>query len=80
MSSTLKDYLVSQDSLVSQASLALPHSFSTCTYSLGYIRQAVYLCITCGLQRGICSGVNKSILPPHPLTSHVPSPLPQRVR
>lgn len=41
--------------LVEEAAEALPHHFSQCTYSLGSIRQAVYLCLTCAEPRGICS-------------------------
>ncbi|KAI0300520.1 hypothetical protein B0F90DRAFT_1629706 [Multifurca ochricompacta] len=53
--STLIEYLDSQQELENEAAIALPHSFSHCTFSLGYIRQAVYLCITCASRRGICS-------------------------
>ncbi|TFK70227.1 hypothetical protein BDN72DRAFT_819113 [Pluteus cervinus] len=53
--STLSEYLQSQDDLLQEASLALPHSFSECTYDLGPLRQAVYLCLTCSSSRGICS-------------------------
>ncbi|KAH0579006.1 hypothetical protein H2248_003176 [Termitomyces sp. 'cryptogamus'] len=52
---TLVDYVASQDDLLQEAALALPHEFSKCTYSLGHIRQAVYLCLTCSVERGICS-------------------------
>ena len=52
---TLSSILSSQSSLLQQAAEALPHSFSQCTYSKGYIRQAVYLCLTCANPRGICS-------------------------
>lgn len=55
MASTLTEYLNSQQELEEEAARALPFSFSQCTYPLGYIRQAVYLCITCDSQRGICS-------------------------
>jgi hypothetical protein len=41
--------------LIKEASLTIPHSFSTCTYSLGHIRQNVYLCKTCNTPRGICA-------------------------
>ena len=59
-SSTLASVLETQTSLLQEASLALPHQFSQCTYSLGPIRQAVYLCLTCtppgaDTPRGICS-------------------------
>jgi E3 ubiquitin-protein ligase UBR7 len=55
MASTLTEYLDSQEELEKEAALALPYSFSHCTYSRGPIRQAVYLCITCASRRGICS-------------------------
>jgi hypothetical protein len=35
---TLFEYLESQDELVREAALALPHQFSHCTHALGYIR------------------------------------------
>lgn len=52
---TVAEILESQVSLLREAAEALPHQFSQCTYALGYIRQAVYLCRTCNLTRGICS-------------------------
>jgi E3 ubiquitin-protein ligase UBR7 len=55
MASTLTEYLDSQQELEKEAALALPYSFSHCTYPRGYIRQAVYLCLTCASRRGICS-------------------------
>ena len=55
MASTLTEYLDSQQELEKEAALALPFSFSQCTYSRGHIRQAVYLCLTCASRRGICS-------------------------
>ncbi|KAI0746784.1 hypothetical protein C8Q80DRAFT_1235669 [Daedaleopsis nitida] len=61
-SATLASVLESQNTLLQEASLALPHQFSQCTYALGHIRQAVYLCLTCTPSssadqepRGICS-------------------------
>ncbi|KAF9240047.1 hypothetical protein BU15DRAFT_87777 [Melanogaster broomeanus] len=53
--SSLNDLIASQDALLREASLALPHEFSRCTFSMGPIKQAVYLCITCAVPRGICS-------------------------
>lgn len=38
MSETLAEYLKSQDELMREAALALPHQFSQCTYSLGPLR------------------------------------------
>ena len=61
-SATLSSVLASQAELVQEAALALPHQFSQCTYSLGPIRQAVYLCLTCTppsstttAPRGVCA-------------------------
>jgi E3 ubiquitin-protein ligase UBR7 len=53
--STLTEILASQENLIREASLALPHDFRNCTYRLGPLRQAVYLCLTCSQRRGICS-------------------------
>lgn len=53
--STLEEYIASEEDLLKEAALALPHEFSKCTYNLGHIRQAVYLCLTCPEKRGICS-------------------------
>lgn len=52
---SLNDLVDSQEQLIHEAALALPHDFSLCTYNLGSIRQAVYLCLTCKTPRGICS-------------------------
>ncbi|KAB5590419.1 Metaphase-anaphase transition protein (Mlo2) [Ceratobasidium theobromae] len=49
------DALVSQQAaLVREASLALPGDFTQCTYDLGPLKQAVYLCLGCHSPRGIC--------------------------
>ncbi|EED82258.1 predicted protein [Postia placenta Mad-698-R] len=55
MSQTISAILDSQTSLVQAAAEALPHQFSQCTHALGHIRQAVYLCLTCAVPRGICA-------------------------
>ncbi|KAF7377599.1 UBR-type domain-containing protein [Mycena sanguinolenta] len=55
MSQTLSAYVASQDELIQEAAMALPHQFSQCTYALGPVRQAVYLCLTCPEARGVCS-------------------------
>ncbi|KDQ53835.1 hypothetical protein JAAARDRAFT_60941 [Jaapia argillacea MUCL 33604] len=52
---TFTNILASHQDLIQDAAEALPHSFSSCTYSLGPLRQAVYLCLTCEVPRGICS-------------------------
>jgi hypothetical protein len=38
MASTLAEYIASQEELVKEAALALPHQFSQCTHSLGSLR------------------------------------------
>ncbi|KAG8221517.1 hypothetical protein J3R82DRAFT_1732 [Butyriboletus roseoflavus] len=53
--SSLNDLIASHDALLREAALALPHEFSRCTFSMGPIRQAIYLCLTCATPRGICS-------------------------
>lgn len=55
MTESLSSFLASEAVLINEAAEALPHQFSDCTYTLGHIRQAVYLCLTCDLRRGICS-------------------------
>ncbi|KAI6026601.1 hypothetical protein BKA83DRAFT_4245427 [Pisolithus microcarpus] len=55
MACSLNDLINSQDQLVQEAALVLPHEFSKCTYDMGPIRQAVHLCLTCAVPRGICS-------------------------
>ncbi|KAJ6466837.1 hypothetical protein C8R45DRAFT_1020277 [Mycena sanguinolenta] len=65
MSQTLSAYVASQDELVQEAALALPHQFSQCTYALGPIRQAVYLCLTCPEARGLCSACSIACHPDH---------------
>ncbi|KZT70600.1 hypothetical protein DAEQUDRAFT_725137 [Daedalea quercina L-15889] len=54
-SQTLTALAEQHRALVEEAAEALPHQFSQCTYSLGPVRQAVYLCLTCAAPRGICS-------------------------
>ncbi|WFD30471.1 RING-type E3 ubiquitin transferase [Malassezia sp. CBS 17886] len=45
---TAQDLIDQQDALEKQAHDALPFSITTCTHALGYIRQPVYACRTCG--------------------------------
>lgn len=52
---TIPTLLASEALLLRQASEAIPFQFNACTYSLGHIRQAVYLCLTCNVQRGVCA-------------------------
>ncbi|KAF8600969.1 hypothetical protein BDV93DRAFT_400053, partial [Ceratobasidium sp. AG-I] len=54
-SAPLHSLVDQQAALVREASLALPGQFTQCTFDLGHIKQAVYLCITCDQERGICS-------------------------
>ncbi|TFK50451.1 hypothetical protein OE88DRAFT_257164 [Heliocybe sulcata] len=56
---TSQELYASQAQLIDEAAEALPHEFKSCTYPLGPLRQAVYLCLTCKptepTPRGICS-------------------------
>ncbi|WFD19646.1 RING-type E3 ubiquitin transferase [Malassezia caprae] len=45
---TAQDLIDQQARLESQAHEAIPFRFDSCTHSLGYIRQPVYACRTCG--------------------------------
>lgn len=58
--STLVSLLQDQKTLVEAAALALPHKFDKCTYQLGSLKQAVYLCITCAVPRGLCQACSIS--------------------
>ena len=58
--STLVSLLQDQKTLVETAALALPHKFDKCTYELGSLKQAVYLCITCAVPRGLCQACSIS--------------------
>lgn len=64
---SLSSLLAKEARLLKEASRAMPHSFSTCTYDApgGYIRQAVYLCKTCKgpdgeMGKGICAACSIS--------------------
>ncbi|KIJ49242.1 hypothetical protein M422DRAFT_28192 [Sphaerobolus stellatus SS14] len=52
---SLSSIIASEDALVQEAALALPHSFDNCTHELGAIKQHVHLCLTCRIPRGLCS-------------------------
>ncbi|PCH37213.1 hypothetical protein WOLCODRAFT_146581 [Wolfiporia cocos MD-104 SS10] len=65
MSQTIASILASQHNLIQAAAEALPHQFSQCTYLLGPVRQAVYLCRTCAEPRGICSACSIACHPDH---------------
>ncbi|CAE6443733.1 unnamed protein product [Rhizoctonia solani] len=52
---TPQDLARAQASLVHEASLALPGEFTRCTYDLGYLKQSVYLCLSCQDGRGVCA-------------------------
>lgn len=52
---SLSTLMASEASLLQEAALALPHSFDKCTHSKGPIRQAIHLCLTCAVPRGLCS-------------------------
>ncbi|KIY46539.1 hypothetical protein FISHEDRAFT_66441 [Fistulina hepatica ATCC 64428] len=61
----LAEFVALQDSLVREAALALPQSFSQCSYGRGHIRQAVYLCLTCPEARGLCAACSIACHPDH---------------
>lgn len=46
---TLVDYLNQQRELEQQAVAAFPGKFEECTYSKGYLRQAIYVCLSCAV-------------------------------
>ncbi|KZO90817.1 hypothetical protein CALVIDRAFT_558499 [Calocera viscosa TUFC12733] len=52
---SLQEFVDEQRALEEEASQALPWSFSECTYGKGYIRQPVFLCLSCQSPHGICA-------------------------
>lgn len=44
---TAIDYLIKQEELEQEAKEVLSKKFDKCTYDLGYIKQQVYVCLTC---------------------------------
>jgi len=44
---TAVDYLLKQEELEKEAKEVLSKKFDKCTYDLGYIKQQVYVCLTC---------------------------------
>ena len=63
---TAADLIAHQARLEAQASEAIPFKFDTCTHSMGYIRQPVYACRTCG-GGGVCAGCSVSCHAEHDL-------------
>jgi len=57
---TLMDDLDNQNLLIRTAAEAIPHQFDKCTHQLGYLRQAVSLCLDCKEQRGLCGACSVS--------------------
>ena len=53
--SQLLQLIENDDAARREAADALPHAFDQCTYAQGPLRQAIYLCLTCGMDRGVCS-------------------------
>jgi E3 ubiquitin-protein ligase UBR7 len=52
---TASEYLENQERLEQEASEILPGKFEKCSFPLGYVRQSLYACKTCGDdQAGIC--------------------------
>lgn len=44
---TLREYLEGEERLEQEALEAFPAKFDECSYSKGYVRQALYVCRTC---------------------------------
>ncbi|KAN0065110.1 hypothetical protein ACQY0O_001607 [Thecaphora frezii] len=63
---TAADLIAHQARLEAQATEAIPFKFDTCTHSMGYIRQPVYACKTCG-GGGVCAGCSISCHAEHDL-------------
>lgn len=59
---TAQDYLNEQEQLENEAREILPYKADTCSHDLEFngtpkpIRQPIYLCRTCGLNKGVCVG------------------------
>ena len=63
---TAQELIEQQECLEAQASEAIPYSVDKCTHSLGYLRQLVYACKTCG-GGGVCVGCSVSCHADHEL-------------
>ena len=63
---TAQDLIDQQARLESQAHEAIPFRFDSCTHSLGYIRQPVYACRTCG-GGGVCASCSVACHSDHEL-------------
>lgn len=56
---SIQSLIDTSDALAEEAREVLPYSFDECTYSKGYLRQAVWSCIDCG-EKGVCYGCSIS--------------------
>jgi len=56
---SIQTLIDSSDALAEEAREVLPYSFDECTYSKGYLRQAIWSCIDCG-EKGVCYGCSIS--------------------
>ncbi|WFD26638.1 RING-type E3 ubiquitin transferase [Malassezia nana] len=63
---TAQDLIDQQARLEAQAQEAIPFRFDLCTHALGYIRQPVYACRTCG-GGGVCAGCSVACHSDHEL-------------
>ncbi|KAL2312999.1 Protein mlo2 [Schizosaccharomyces pombe] len=54
---TVKQYVEQQRELEREAREVLPYSFDTCTYSMGYLKQPLYACLTCQKASGSLNAV-----------------------
>jgi E3 ubiquitin-protein ligase UBR7 len=56
---SIQSLIETSDALAEEAREILPYSFDECTYSKGYLRQAIWSCIDCG-EKGVCYGCSIS--------------------
>jgi len=56
---SIQSLIDNSDALAEEAREVLPYSFDECTYSKGYLRQAIWSCIDCG-EKGVCYGCSIS--------------------
>lgn len=56
---SIQSLIDSSEALAEEAKEVLPYSFDECTYSKGYLRQAIWSCIDCE-GKGVCYGCSIS--------------------
>jgi hypothetical protein len=65
---SLQSLIESSDALAEEAREVLPYSFDECTYTKGYLRQAIWACLDCG-EKGVCYGCSISCHAGEPFSS-----------